>query len=280
MLPAAIAPLVCKSIHGLYTIVDAPQHSMTNLKWRGRKSPSASGAHYIVPADFRLFKRCDKLQRQSENNRNRGPISHKPRRFYNFMQKTETSFQMPKEIVPTEFGGVDPGPAYTSETQGAAIGDQMEATLDVTRAGSIAPIANLLLVTATQASGGVEVAMQYLVQTTPLPAQVVSISYGACEAEAGQSGVNYWDALFQQAAAEGISVFVASGDSGASGCEDAFATPVTNPEISPSYICSSGYATCVGGTEFNDASNPAQYWSKGNAGNLDQRSLYSGGWME
>ena len=35
----------------------------------------------------------------------------------------------------------------------------------------------------------------------------------------------FWDSLFQQAAAEGISVFVSSGDAGASGCDRAFATP-------------------------------------------------------
>jgi len=283
MLPAAIAPLV-KSVHGLYTIVDAPQHSMTGPEVAGPQLTLSSGAHYIAPADFQTI--YNGVTSYSGYQKTIGIVGRSrtnPADFNNFMQKTQSSFQMPKEIVPTEFGGVDPGPAYTSETQGAAIGDQMEATLDVTRAGSVAPNANLLLVSATQASGGVEVAMQYLVQTTPLPAQVVSISYGACEAEAGQSGVNYWDALFQQAAAEGISVFVASGDSGASGCEDAFATPVTNPgAISPSYICSSGYATCVGGTEFNDAGNPVQYWNTSNGSSLASARLYipEGAWNE
>jgi len=30
-------------------------------------------------------------------------------------------------------------------------------------------------------------------------------------------------------------------------------------------LCSSPYSTCVGGTEFNEGSNPAQYWSSANS---------------
>ncbi len=83
------------------------------------------------------------------------------------------------------------------------------------------------------------------------------------------SGVAFWDTLFQQAAGEGISVFVSSGDSGASGCDASFSTPPASPSPnSPNYICSSSYATCVGGTEFNDASNPSKYWSSSNGNGL------------
>ena len=49
---------------------------------------------------------------------------------------------------------------------------------------------------------------------------MTSISFGGCEANAGSSGVNYWDSLFSQAAGEGISVFVSSGDAGVDGCEE------------------------------------------------------------
>jgi hypothetical protein len=153
----------------------------------------------------------------------------------------------------------------------------------VLRAGSVAPNANLLLVVATNASGGIGVDTQYMVQTSPLPAQVITISFGACESAAGASGVSYWDTLFQQAAAEGISVFVSSGDSGASGCDSNFSTPPAAPKAnSPNYICSSTYATCVGGTEFNDANNPSLYWRSSNGSNLSSALSYipEGGWNE
>ncbi len=144
--------------------------------------------------------------------------------------------------------------------------------------------ANLLLVAATSASGGIEADAQYLVQTTPLPAQVMTISFGACESAGGSAGVTFWDTLFQQAAAEGISSFVSSGDSGASGCDAAFAAPPASPKAnSPNYICSSSYATCVGGTEFNDLGNPNLYWSPtNNSGELESAFGYipEGAWNE
>jgi len=93
--------------------------------------------------------------------------------------------------------------------------------LDVLRAGSTAWSAKLLLVisASTKTADGIDYGAQYLVQTSPVPAQVMNISFGSCESAAGSSGVTYWDTLFQQAAGEGISVFVSSGDAGASGCD-------------------------------------------------------------
>jgi hypothetical protein len=41
---------------------------------------------------------------------------------------------------------------------------------------------------------------------------------------AGSAGVYFWDTLFQQAAAEGISVFVFSGDSGATSQRESSST--------------------------------------------------------
>jgi hypothetical protein len=204
--------------------------------------------------------------------------------FEYFQTATGTTFANPTEVVPTAFGGVDPGPAYISPPgSGVSIGDQGEATLDVERAGSVAPGAQLLLVVASKASGGIEVDAQYMVQTVPTPVQVMSISFGACESAAGPAGVNFWDSLLQQAAAEGISSFVASGDAGASGCDAAFATPPASPQAnSPNYICSSSYATCVGGTEFNDTSNPSAYWSS-SSGTLSTTAfgyIPEGGWNE
>ena len=151
------------------------------------------------------------------------------------------------------------------------------------RAGSVAPGAKLLLVVANDASGGIGVDAQYLVDTEPVPAQVMNVSFGRCESAAGPSGVAFWDALFQQAAGEGISVFVASGDAGASGCDSYFSTPPASPAPnSPNYICSTSYATCVGGTEFNDTSKPSQYWSSSNGNGLSSALSYipEGAWNE
>ena len=48
-----------------------------------------------------------------------------------------------------------------------------------------------------------------------ITADIVTLSYGLCEADLGTSATNFYNGLWQQAAAQGMSVFVSSGDSGA-----------------------------------------------------------------
>jgi pseudomonalisin len=158
--------------------------------------------------------------------------------------------------------GTDPGPA--DGTVNPAPGDQLEATLDVMRATSIAPGATVDLIASagTQTEDGIAVAAQYAVDTNPVPAHIMNISFGLCEADVALADAQFWDTLFSAAAMEGISVFVASGDAGVAGCDTYFATPPATQVASPNYICASSYSTCVGGTEFADTANPAQYWNQ------------------
>ena len=284
MIPVPMLPVV-KAIHGLYTIDEQPQHFSSAMQSDSPEMTLSSSVHFIAPADFQII--YDLPTTYSGHGKTIGIVGWSRTNFddfTNFRQKTGNGFQNPTEVIPTAYGGVDPGPAYTVPPSGnVSLGAQMEATLDVTRAGSIAQNANLLLVVTTPSNGGIGADAQYLVQTTPVPAQVMSISFGACESAAGPSGVAFWDTLFQQAAAEGISVFVSSGDSGASGCDAAFSAPPASPQAnSPNYICSSSYATCVGGTEFNDSANPSLYWSSSNGTNQAsaQSNIPEGGWNE
>jgi subtilase family serine protease len=285
MVPRAVAPAL-KAVHGLYTIEDRPTHHLTAVQSASPQMTITSGGqtyHFIAPGDFQTI--YDVPYTYNGGGQTIGIVARSRTDFddyANFRNLTSTFFQSPTEVVPKAFGGVDPGPALTAPPTGnVSTGDQSEATLDVTRAGTIADNANLLLVVASDSSGGIEVDAQYLVQTTPLPAQIMTISFGACESAAGPAGVAFWDALFQQAAAEGISSFVSSGDSGASGCDPDFATPPFTPLAnSPNYICSSSYATCVGGTEFNDVSNPATYWGTSQGTITAQSYIPEGGWNE
>ncbi len=281
MIPRALAPAI-KAVQGLYSLEDKPLHSFRLMQSISPDVSTSSGEHFITPGDFAAIYGGGSTSGVTIGIVGRSRTDFND--FENFRQQTETNFPNPTEIVPTAFGGVDPGPAYTAPpATSVSLDDQSEATLDVMRAGSVAEAAQILLVVATTASGGVEADAQYLVETSPLPASVMSISFGACEALAGAAGVAFWDTLFQQAAAEGISVLVSSGDSGAAGCDQAFTTPPASPSPnSPNYICSSSYATCVGGTEFNDTSNPSQYWSQNNSRNLASALSYipEGGWNE
>jgi subtilisin family serine protease len=283
MVPQAVAPAI-KAIRGLYTIEEDPQNQTRVMQMDSPAITGASGETFIGPGDFyTIYSLPNGVTGAGITIGIVARSRTDPADFVNFKPLLGT-IPIPTEVVPTAFGGVDPGPAYTSPPgTGVSIGDQAEATLDVERAGSAASGAQLLLVVTSQASGGIEVDAQYLVQTVPAPAQVMNISFGSCESSAGPSGVNFWDSLFQQAAAEGISSFVASGDSGASGCDVAFQAPPVSPQAnSPNYICSSSYATCVGGTEFNDTSDPAMYW-QGYGGTIGTSAIGyipEGGWNE
>jgi subtilase family serine protease len=283
MIPEAVAPVI-QSIRGLYTVEEKPLHHASAMRLDSPEMNSNSGAHYIAPSDFAtIYDLPSSLTGAGMTIGIVGRSRTNPADFTNFKSKTGSTFANPTEIVPP--GSADPGAAQTTCTTNpcSVSEDQLEATLDVTRAGSVAPGANLLLVVTTNASGGIETAAQYLVNTSPVPAQVMSISFGLCESSAGSSNVNFWDSLFKTAVAEGISVFVSSGDAGASGCDTNFGTPPANPAAnSPNYICSSSYATCVGGTEFADTASPSSYWSSSNGSNLSSALGYipEGGWNE
>jgi subtilase family serine protease len=272
-IPAALLPAI-KAVRGLYSLSDQPMHAATLVSRDGPLFDSNSGNHFLTPNDFST------IYDVPSNYTGAGvtiAILGRARVYQqdldNFKSLTGTSFANPAVVIPT--GGADPGAACSTSTNCTSEGDQMEATLDVIRAGGTAPGANLLLVAATSNSGGIEVGAQYVVETTPVPARVMSISFGSCEAKAGSSSTLWWDTLFQQAASEGISSFVSSGDSAAAGCDTAFSTPAATPAypVSINYICASSYTTCVGGTEFNDTSSPTSYWSSSN--NSDRGSALS-----
>ncbi|MGA2350787.1 MAG: S53 family peptidase [Terracidiphilus sp.] len=282
--PAALLPAI-KAVNGLYTVENRPGVHAGSGSSDSPAENSNSGNHYITPADFAvLYDLPTSLTGAGQTIGIVGRAHTDFADFSNFRSLTGATFANPTEVVPTAFGGKDPGAAATTCTSNCnPPDDQLEATLDVIRAGGTAPGANLLLVIDTSASGDIETDAQYLVQTSPLPAQIMNISFGKCESATGPSRVAFWDTLFSQAAMEGISTFVCSGDSGASGCDTYFATPPASPAPnSPNYICSSSYATCVGGTEFNDASNPSAYWSSSNGTNLLSALGYipEGAWNE
>ena len=269
MIPQALVTVV-NAVRGLYTIDDKPLHKAGEAR-SASPQVTAGNNHYLAPADFAtIYDLPGSLTGAGVTIGIVGRSRTNFADFANFRGLTNSTFPNPVEIVPTAYGGLDPGPALTSPpAAGGSDEDQLEATLDVLRAGSVAPGANLLLVIATQPSGGLGADAQYLVETEPLPAQVMNISFGLCESAAGPSNVSFWDTLFQQAAGEGISVIVSSGDSGASGCDLSFRAPPASPSPnSPNYICSSSYATCVGGTEFNDSGDPGLYWSPSNGAGL------------
>jgi hypothetical protein len=292
-IPAALAAVI-QGVSGLYTVNDHPYHGAeaahVPVQGAGSDLPALSICHngscsyYVTPEDFAVIYGFG-LAPPSGLGQTIAIIGRA--RVYdpdlqNFESRTGYTFALPTVIVPPS--GQDPG--QPAGAGGTASGDQVEATLDVMRAASVAPGANVdLIISANNDAiglNGIRVAAAYAVDTNPIPAQIMNISFGACEADRTLADVQFWDTLFSQAAGEGISVFVASGDAGAAGCDAYFQTPPQTQVESPNYICASSYSTCVGGTEFADTSNPSTYWSSTNSGNLGSALSYipEGGWNE
>ncbi|HEY1757355.1 MAG TPA: S53 family peptidase [Bryobacteraceae bacterium] len=157
---------------------------------------------------------------------------------------------------------------------GLAGGDDGEAALDVEWASAAAPSAAIQLVSCagTKTTFGGMIAIQNLIDSAN-PPRILSLSYGECEAENGASANSAFSLAFQQAVAEGISVFVAAGDEGAASC-DAGATSASHG-IGVSGFASTPYNVAVGGTDFGDSSlgTNASYWNSSNG--ADYTSAFS-----
>jgi pseudomonalisin len=177
-------------------------------------------------------------------------------------------------VIPTT--GVDPGAVCTfaNARTCATGGDQSEQTLDVSRVIGTAPGVQADLVVSGKLNGadGVDIGVAYNVNTLVDP--VMTISYSSCEALSGSAGVTFWDTLFSAGAAEGISTFVSSGDSGVSGCAPAGSATGTVYPASINAICASSYVTCVGGTALYDYVSNSPYWSATNGGGLESALSY------
>jgi hypothetical protein len=140
-------------------------------------------------------------------------------------------------------------------------GDEGESDLDLEWSGGIARNANILFVTASPTVGnGVNDAIAYVIENNAAP--ILSISYGLCEADEPTGFLTSQDAMFQQAAAQGITVLASSGDAGATTCDAHVSEQAANYGLSVSYPASSPYVTAVGGTRLQ--SYLGSYWGSTN----------------
>jgi hypothetical protein len=143
-----------------------------------------------------------------------------------------------------------------STNPGVIPGDITEASLDVEWAGAVAKNATIIYVYANPNTGnGVLDSLVYAIDQDVAP--VISISYGACEAQWGLANLNILEQLGQQANTQGQTIVAASGDSGAADCDSPSATSATHG-LAVDAPASSPYVTGMGGTEFNEGSGT--YW--------------------
>ena len=139
--------------------------------------------------------------------------------------------------------------------------DEGEAALDAEWSGAVAPDAAIELASCPDTStiSGDLIAAQNLVNSRN-PPPILSDSYGGCEADNGAGGNAFINDIWQQAVAEGISVFVAAGDEGAAECD--YGRRFATQGITVDGTASTTYDVAVGGTDFQDYVNgtTSTYW--------------------
>lgn len=162
-----------------------------------------------------------------------------------------TMFGLPANDPVIVLDGPDPG---LTSSEG-------EADLDVQWAGAVAKNATIKLVVSadTETSFGADLSALYVVDNNLAP--VMSDSFGTCEAQLGSGGNAFYNSLWEQAAAEGITVLVATGDSGSAECDDPNTEHAAKFGLGVDGLASTPFNVAVGGTDFDDQANPSTYWS-------------------
>jgi subtilase family serine protease len=138
-------------------------------------------------------------------------------------------------------------------------GDEAEATLDTTWSGAVAPGAavDLVVSATTNTTDGIDLSETYIVENNY--SDIMTESFSSCELYASDTQLAFSYGMAEQAAAQGISYFVSTGDDGAEGCDDPSTAPATNP-VSVSFLASTPFNVAVGGTEFNENGDVSKYW--------------------
>lgn len=150
----------------------------------------------------------------------------------------------PQVIIDGNDPGVDginnpDGPNYAS----------IEAYLDVEWAGAVAPNATIDLVIGgdTALEAGLYLAAERAVYGNIAP--IVSMSFGNCESNPGTPNT-FLNALWEQAAAQGITVTVSAGDAGSAGCDNDNSQYYAEGGHAVSGFASTPFDVAVGGTDF------------------------------
>jgi subtilase family serine protease len=143
--------------------------------------------------------------------------------------------------------------------------------------GAVAPNATIYYYTSATTDYDTGLDFALIRAVTDNHVQVLVLGFQSCETALGATGMFLVNQVTEEAAAQGMTVVAASGDSGAAGCE----VPGTVGKATTGYAvngyASSPFVTAVGGTDFFYSTlNPAStYWSTTNSGTPSYTSAKS-----
>lgn len=267
-IPAALTPAVA-GVLTLHNFLKKPSLRLTNekiaAKVRPGKSPSltfSDGSHGMAPLDFATIYSSTAFNGGvTGGGATVGVIGRS--NLYNGGEdiqdfRSPQAFSMCCGGFQIILNGPDPG-----DLGG---GEEAEATLDTTWAGAVAPGATVDFVVSasTNTADGIDLSEIYIIENNLV--DVMTESFSGCESGATTTQVAGVSSLAEQAAAQGITYLVSTGDSGAEGCDDPNSETVATGPISVNLLASTPYNIAVGGTVFNDRGSPTTYWSATNNG--------------
>jgi pseudomonalisin len=263
-IPRAFASLVA----GVVSLHDFPRARFGRVLARVAPEEIApeytsSGRHYLAPADFSKIYDVAPVYASGVTGSGRTiAVVGRTDISVGDVQYFRNLFGLPANDPAIVHNGTDPG--------NVGGGEEEEADLDVEWAGAVAKNASVKLVVSksTVSTDGVDLSAKYIVNNNL--ADVMTTSFGACEQELGSAESTFFSNLWSQAAAQGITSFVASGDSGAAGCQ--VGNSATGSGRGVNGLCSTPYDVCVGGTQLSDGAGG--YWSSSNGSDLSSVLSY------
>ncbi len=274
-IPAALAPAVA----GVVSLHDFRPHSMFVPRPDYTVSESGTEYYLVTPGDLETIYNLNPLFSEGISGQGQTIVViedsdvYSPadwasfRSVFGLSSYTDGSF--------TQINPAPPSGTNNCSDPGAENGSDREAIIDAEYASAAAPSAAIVLASCANTStfGGL-IALQNLLNENSPPPALVSMSYGECEAGNGASSNAAFNATFQQAVAEGVSVFVSAGDHAAAGCD--VSDPVAVYGIAITGWGSSPYNVSVGGTDFGDtfAGTNNTYWSATNSKTYESALSY------
>jgi hypothetical protein len=258
-IPAALTPAVA-GVFTLHNFYKKPQIHLADRPLPARVVPgtrpqftSSNGTYALGPADYYTIYNFNPLGNGlasiaivGRSNINLQDVDY----FHYWMYDQATS----DEVI---VNGPDPGDLGGDE--------EAEAVLDLTWAGAVAPsaLAELVVSQSTATTDGTDLSETYIIDNNL--SDVMSESFGDCEANFTATESAGVAALAEQAAAQGITYVVAAGDSGSAGCDDPDTETVATQGLAVNLLASTPYTVAVGGTLFNENGHDGTYWSSTNS---------------
>ncbi len=234
---------------------------------------SISGNHYIAPDDFNTIYNVKALYTAGFDGTGQTIAAIGQSAILNTdVEHFQAAAGLPKK---------DPTIVLVPNTGVSTVntGDETESDLDVEWAGAIAKGATIKFVytgctnsNCSTTQFGAFDALAYAVDQNLAP--IISNSYGICEQSLTLTDIGTFEAIFQQANAQGQTIISAAGDSGAADCDNSTSTKVVSSAthgLAVDFPGSAPYVTSIGGTEFNDA---ATDWSGTNNANGGSAAKY------